>query len=141
MDMHSLEASLKAIEQVCTHEKAHVPSGKKASHKNKAGAKRPSNGATRQVPKKVHFEKSCKLCKKYGGVHSMHATKDFRKYEKDATAKADFHAAKKADKKPNPAKQSFAQLSKKFDKLEKTLKKASHKSKKRHRDNSNSNSE
>jgi hypothetical protein len=40
--------------------------------------------------------------------------------------KADFRAAKKAGKKPNPAKQSFAQLSKKSDKLEKTLKKASH---------------
>jgi hypothetical protein len=51
-------------------------------------------------------------------------------------AKADFCAAKKAGKKPNPAKQSFAQLSKKLDKLEKTLKEASHKSKKRQSDNS-----
>jgi hypothetical protein len=138
MDMHSLQASLKAIERVCTHEKAHVLSGEKASHKNEAGAKRPSNGATKQVPKKVHFEKSCKLCKKYGGVHSTHATKDCCKIEKDGTAKANFRAAKKAGKKPNPAKQSFAQLSKKLDKLEKTLKKASHKSKKRRRDNSDS---
>jgi hypothetical protein len=140
MDMHSLQASLKAIERICTHEKAHVPSGEKASHKNKAGAKRPSNGATRQVPKKVGFEKSCKLCKKYGGVHTMHATKDCRKYKKDGTAKANLRAAKKAGKKSNPSKQSFAQLSKKLDKLEKTLKKASHKSKKCRRDNSNSNS-
>ncbi len=30
MDMHSLQASLKAIERVCTAEKAHAPSGKKA---------------------------------------------------------------------------------------------------------------
>ncbi len=51
--------------------------------------------------------------------------------------KADFRAAKKAGKKPNLAKLSFAQLSKKLDKLEKTLKKTSHKSKKRHRDDSN----
>ncbi len=135
-----LQASLKAIEHVCTPEKAHVPSREKASHKNEAGAKQPSNGATKQVHKKVRFEKSCKLCKKYGGVHTMHATKDCHKYEKDGTAKADFCSAKKAGKKPNPAKQSFAQLSKKLDKLEKTLKKASHKSKKRRRDNSNSDS-
>ncbi len=54
--------------------------------------------------------------------------------------KANFCTAKKAGKKPNPAKQSFAQLSKKLDKLEKTLKKASHQSKKCHRDNSDSNS-
>jgi hypothetical protein len=140
MDMRSLQASLEAIKRVCTHEKAHVPSSKKASHKNKARAKWPSNGATKQAHKKVCFKKSCELCKKYGGAYTMHATKDCRKYEKDGTGKADFHAAKKAGKKPNPAKQ-FAQLSKKLDKLEKTLKKASHKSKKRRRDNSNSNSE
>jgi hypothetical protein len=104
MDMYSLQASLKAIEHVCTHEKAHAPSGKKASHKNKAGAKRPSTGATKQAHKKVRFKKSCKLCKKFGGAHTMYATKDCRKYEKDRTAKADFRAAKKAGKKPNPAK-------------------------------------
>ncbi len=70
----------------------------------------------------------------------MHATKDCRKYEKNGTTKVDFHTAKKAGKKPNPAKQSFAQLSKKLDKLEKTLKKASHKSMKCRRDNSDSDS-
>jgi hypothetical protein len=93
------------------------------------------------VPKKVHFEKSCELCKKYGGAHTTHATKDCRKYKKDGTLKANFRAAKKAGKKPNPAKQSFAQLSKKLDRLEKTIKKASHKSKKCFRDDSDSDSE
>jgi hypothetical protein len=141
MDMCSLQASLKAIEPVCTPKKAHAQSGKKASHKNEAGGKRPSTGATKQTPKKVHFERSCKLCKKQGGVHTMHATKYCRKYKKDGMVKANFCAAKKAGKKPNPAKQSLAQLSKKLDKLEKTLRKASHKYKKHHRDNSNSDSE
>ncbi len=70
----------------------------------------------------------------------MHFTKDCRKYEKDGTVKANFCITKKAGKKPNPEKQSFAQSSKKLDKLEKTLKKASHKSRKLHRDNSNSDS-
>jgi hypothetical protein len=51
MDMHSLQASLKAIENICTPEKAHVPSGKKTSHKNEAGAKQPSTGATKQASK------------------------------------------------------------------------------------------
>jgi hypothetical protein len=141
MDMHSLQASLEAIERVCTPEKAHAPSREKASQKNEAGAKRPRNGATKQAHKKVRFEKTCELCKKHGGTHTTHATKDCHKYEKDGTAKADFRTAKKAGKKPNPVKQSFAQLSKKLDKLEMTLKKASHKSKKRRRDNSDSNSE
>jgi hypothetical protein len=113
MDIRSLQASLEAIERVCTPEKAHVQSGKKASHKNEAGAKQPSTGATKQAPKKVHFERSCKLCKKHGGAHTMHITKDCHGYEKDGTVKANFRAAKKAGKKPNPAEQSFAQLSKK----------------------------
>ncbi len=43
--------------------------------------------------------------------------------------KANFLTAKKAREKPNPAKQLFAQLSKKLDKLEKSLEKASLKSK------------
>ncbi len=52
--------------------------------------------------------------------------------------KANFLTAKKAGKKPNTVKQSFTQLSKKLKILEKTLKKASLKSKKCRRDNSNS---
>ncbi len=71
----------------------------------------------------------------------MHNTKDCCRYKKDGMMKVNFCAAKKADKRPNPAKQSFNQLSKKLDKLEKTLKKASLKSKKRRRDDSNSDSE
>jgi hypothetical protein len=70
-------------------------------------------------------------------MHTTHATKDCCKYKKDQMVKANFHTAKKAGKKPNPAKQSFAQLSKKSAKLEKSLKKASLKSKKCRRDNSN----
>jgi hypothetical protein len=141
MDMHSLQASLEAIERICNPEKAHTLSSKKASHKNKAGAKRPSAGATKQAHKKFGFEKSCKLYKKHGGGHTMHFTRDCRKYKKVGMVKADFCTPKKAGKKPNPAKQSFSQLGKKLDKLEKTLKKASHKSKKRRRDNSGSDSE
>jgi hypothetical protein len=104
VDMHSLQASLKAIERVCTPEKAHAQSGKKASQKSKTGTKWPSTGATKQVPKKVHLDKSCKLCKKHGGAHSMHATKDCHRYKKDGMVKAKFHTTKKAGKKPNPAR-------------------------------------
>jgi hypothetical protein len=85
MDMRSLQASLKAIEHVCTAEKAHAPSGKSASHKNEAGAKGPSTVAMKQAHKKVHFE-----CKKHGGMHTWHATKDYCKCEKYGMAKADF---------------------------------------------------
>jgi hypothetical protein len=88
MDMHTLLASLEAIEHVCTHKKAHVPSGgEKASQINKAGTYRPNTGATLRVPKKVHFKKSCELLRKHGGVHTTHATKDCCRYEKDGTLK------------------------------------------------------
>jgi hypothetical protein len=70
----------------------------------------------------------------------MHATKDCCKYKKDGLVKANFCAAKKAGKRPNPAKQSFAQLSNKLGRLEESLKNVSLKSKKYRRDNSNSNS-
>jgi hypothetical protein len=92
--------------------------------------------AMKQAHNNIHFEKSCKLCKKHGGAHTTHFTKDCCKYKKDRMVKADFRTAKEAGKKPNLAKQLFAQLSKKLDKLEKILKKASHKSKKRPRDDS-----
>jgi hypothetical protein len=141
MDMQSLQASLKAIKHVCTPENAPAQSGKKASQKSEAGNKRPSTRATKQVSNKVCFVKSCKLCKKHGGAHTTQATKDCCRYKKDGTVKANFRTTKKAGKKPNPEKQLFAQLSKKLDKLEKFLKKASLKSKKRRRDDSHSDSE
>jgi hypothetical protein len=141
VDMHSLLTSLEAIEHVCTQEKANASSCEKASQKNETGTKRPSTRATKQVHKKVHFKKHCNLCKKHGGVHTTHNTMDCCRYKKDGAAKANFRAAKKLGKKPNPAKQPFAQLSKKLNKLEKTLKKVSLKSKKRCRDDSNSDSE
>jgi hypothetical protein len=117
MDMRSLQASLEAIERLCTPEKAHAQPSEKASQKSETGTQQPSTGAMKQVSKKVRFEKSCKLCKKHGVAHTMHATKDCYRYKKDRTVKANFHAAKKAGKKPDPAKQSFAQLSKKLDNL------------------------
>jgi len=66
-----------------------------------------------------------------------HNTRDCRRFEKDGTAKADFRAAKKGGKKPSPTKQSFTQLSDKFDKLEKVLKKQDTKKRKRRRSESN----
>jgi hypothetical protein len=52
--------------------------------------------------------------------------------------KSNFRAAKKGGKKPNPTKQSFAQLSEKLDKLEKVLKKRDTKKRKHRSSDSNS---
>ncbi len=67
MDMHTLLASLEAIECVCTHEKAPAPSGEKASQNSKAGAKRPNTGATlRSIPHSTICER-CVLIR----IHDM----------------------------------------------------------------------
>jgi hypothetical protein len=68
-------------------------------------------------------------------------TCDCHKYEKDGTEKSSFLAAKKGRKKNYPVSQNFAQLTKKIDKLEKALKKSGKKGKKRHYEDSNSDSE
>jgi hypothetical protein len=60
---------------------------------------------------------------------------------KDGTEKSNFRAAKKGKKKSNPIKQSFTQLSKKLDKLEKVIKKKDTKKRKRRSSDSNSDSE
>ncbi len=52
-----------------------------------------------------------------------HNTRDCYRFEKDRMEKSNFRTAQKGGKKPNPVKQSFAQLSKKLDKLEKVIKK------------------
>jgi hypothetical protein len=141
VNMRLLLVFLEVIERICTQRKANAQSGKKASAKSKKGTKQPSTESMNRVPKTVHFEKHCKPCKKHEGAQTTHTTKDCCKYKKDGLVKANFLANNKADKKPNPAEQYFAQLRNKLDKLEKTLKTASLKSKKRRRDDSNSDSE
>ncbi len=60
----------------------------------------------------------------------MHNTKDCCKYEKYGLEKANFRAAKKGGKKPNPANNYFAQMSKKLEKLENAIRKQCTKTKK-----------
>jgi hypothetical protein len=143
MDMRLILLSLKAIQRVCGREgseKSKSSCDKKSSHSDKKGTKQPGTESPR-APKKVRTGKHCDLCKKHGGVYTTHNTCDCHHFEKDGAEKSDFRAAKKGGKKPIPTKQSFAQLSKKLDKLEKVLKKRDTKKRKRHCSDSNSNSE
>jgi hypothetical protein len=109
-DIGLLLMSLEAIKCVCTQEKSHAQSNKQASNKGEKGNKRSGTESTARVLK-------------HGGAFTTHNTKDCHRNEKDDTEKAVFHAAKKGSKKPNLARQSFALLSKKLDKLEKVIKK------------------
>jgi hypothetical protein len=86
MDMRSLLTLLEAIEHICTYEKGKLDSYKKSeksSNTGKKGKKCPGTNSTARVPKKVCFEKHCNLCKKHGGTHTMHNTRDWCRFEKD----------------------------------------------------------
>jgi hypothetical protein len=114
---------LEAIECVCTHEKGKPDEkSKKSSFNGKKEKKRPGTDPTARVPKEVRFEKNCNLCKKHGGAHTTHMTRECCKYEKDGTEKSSFRATKNGGKKNYPMNQNFAQLTKKIKKLEKALK-------------------
>ncbi len=105
------------------------------------GKKWPGTDPTVHIPKKVRFEKNCDLCKKHGGAHTTHTTRECRKYEKDRTEKSSFRTAKKGGKKNYLVNQNFTQLTKKIEKLDKALKKSGKKGKKRCYEDSNSDSE
>jgi hypothetical protein len=85
MDMRLLLMSLEAIERVCTCEKGKLDNFEKfdkSFNKGKKGKKCPGTNSTVRVPKKVHFEKfekHCELCKKHGGAHTTHNTRDCRR--------------------------------------------------------------
>jgi hypothetical protein len=143
MDMCSLLTLLEAIKRICTYEKGELDSFKKSdksSDKGKKGKECLGTNSTAWVPKKVHFEKHCDLCKKHGDTHTMHNTCDCRRFEKDGKEKSSFRTAKKGRYKSNPVDQNFAQLTNKIEKLEKVLKKPGMKGQKRRYKDSDSDS-
>jgi hypothetical protein len=97
--MRLLLTSLEAIERVCTYKKGKLESSEKSSHKRKKGKKHPGTDSMARVPKKVHFEKNCDLCKKHRGAYTMHNTRDCLRFEKEGKEKSDFCTAKKGGKK------------------------------------------
>jgi hypothetical protein len=144
MDMRLLLTLMEAIERICTYEKGKPDTFKKSDksfNKGEKGKKCPGTNSTVRVPKKVRFEKHCNLCKKHGGAHTTHNSRDCHRFEKDRKEKSSFYAAKKGRYKSNPVNQNFAQLTNKIKKLVKALKKSGKKGKKRHYEDSDSNSE
>jgi hypothetical protein len=127
IDMRLLLTSLEAIKRICTYEKGKSDTfekSDKSSNKGKKGKKHPGTDSTTRVPKKVRFEKHCNLCKKHGGAHTRHNTRDCHRFEKDRKEESSFRTTKKGGYKSNPVNQNFAQLTDKIEKLEKALKKS-----------------
>ncbi len=144
MDMRSLLTLLEAIECVCTYKKGESDTfdkSDKSSNKGKKGNKCPGTNSMVWVPKKVCYEKLCNLCKKHGGAHTTHNTRDCCRFEKEGKEKSSFRAAKKGRYKSNPVNQNIAQLTGKIEKIEKALKKTGKKGKKCRFDNRNSDSD
>ncbi len=138
MTMHLLLTSLEVIKGVCTYEKGKLDSyekSDKSSNKGKKGKKRPGTNSMARVPKKIRFEKHCDLCKKHGGAHTTHNTRDCCRFEKDGKEKSSFCATKKGGYKSNPINQNFTQLTNKIEK------KSGQKGQKRHYKDSDSDSE
>ena len=78
-----------------------------------------------RIPKKARTEKHCALCQKYGGAPTTHNTEKCSKYEKDGTKKAGWSSklpSNSSGKRKKPDS-SYAQLQKRFEKLEKSVKK------------------
>ncbi len=142
-DGHALASDFVGSNRTRLHHEKGKPyneKSEKSSHKSEKGKKRPGTSSTVRVPKKVHYEKHCNLCKKHGGAHTTQSTGECCKYKKDGTEKSSFRATKKRGKKKYPVNQNFAQLTKKVDKLEKALKKSGKKGKKCRYEDSDSNS-
>ncbi len=110
MDMRLLLTLLEAIKHICTYKKGKLESSKKSSRKDEKGKKCPGTNSTARVPKKVHFEKNCDMCKKHGGMYTMHNNRDCRRFEIEGKEESDFRTAKKGRKKGNPVNHNFAQL-------------------------------
>jgi hypothetical protein len=140
IDMRLLLTLLEAIKCICTYKKGKPESSEKSSNKGEKGKKRPGTNSTARVPKNVHFEKHCNLCKKHGGAYTMHNTRDCCRFKKDGKEKSNFRAAKKGGKKGTCVIQNFTQLTKKIKKLEKALKKSGKKGQKHRYEDSDSDS-
>eukprot|EP00804_Cyclotella_cryptica_P028707 CCRYP_008223-RA/>CCRYP_008223-RA protein AED:0.38 eAED:1.00 QI:0/0/0/1/1/1/3/0/399 len=92
-------------------------------------------------PKKVGWtEKHCVLCKKHGGPHKSHNTRDCRRYNKDGTPiKKNGGAGKPSSTERKPEGANFAQIVR--AELKKALRKKSSKRRKRRANDSESDSD
>jgi hypothetical protein len=126
-----------------------VGDGHKTTVKSGDSSKRKMVSFNERIPKKHRREKHCSLCKKHGGAHTTHNTPDCRKYESNGNPKKTFNGKKtngpsRGPERPARGGSSYAQLSAKIDKLEKSNKKMKRainkKKRKRHNDSDDSDS-
>ena len=120
--------NIKECKKQVSQKAAKEQSGRANGKNNKKAAKQKGMQSPNNcIPKKACRKKHWALCKQHGGAHMTHNITNCWKYKKDGTQKKGFQGkSSKTDKKYKNV--SFAQLSKRFAKLEKVLKKQSKKS-------------
>ena len=100
--------------------------GKTNGSNEKQGKRKGTGSNADRIPKKVRTERHCVLCQKYGGRADSHNTSDCSKYEKDGTEKPSWSSKlprTPSGKYKKPDNNSYAQLQKRFEKLEKAVRK------------------
>ena len=119
----------------------HVPKKAEAKATEQGNGNRKRKGATQgdqTTNKKGRSSKHCELCEKHGGAKNTHNTVDCKRYEKDGTQKKAFQPKKGTPNKTADRK-SYKTLKRELKETKsalKNVKKTSHKSKKRNRDDS-----
>ena len=119
----------------------HVPKKGEAKASEQGNGNRKRKGAPKgdqTTNKKGRSSKHCELCEKHGGAKNTHNTVDCKRYEKDGTQKKAFQSKKGTPNKTADRK-SYKTLQRELKETKsalKKIKKPSHKSKKRDRDDS-----
>jgi hypothetical protein len=124
--IRELLEALERIERAFPTDK--VGNGPKTTAKSNDSSKRKMASFDERSSKKRCREKHCSLCKKHGGAHTTHNTPDCQKYDSNGTPKKNFNGKKSTGTSHGPEKpaqggSSYAQLSAKIDKLEKSNRK------------------
>ena len=103
---------------------ANGSNGKSNGYAEKNGKRKGMSSLADRIPKKGRTERHCALCQKYGGTHTTHNTEKCSKYEKDGTEKAGWSSKlpSNSSSKFRKPDNSYAQLQKRFEKLEKAVK-------------------
>jgi hypothetical protein len=141
-NIEKLGVTAAATQKAATNGNGSAKGGKSDSN----GKRKGTDSSAGQSFKKKRMERHCVLCQKHGGKPSTHNTGDCTKYEKDGTLKPPWSSGKYlADKtKRKSDGNSYAQLEKRFAKMEKALKKkgaVSRKKKRHYESDSSSDSE
>eukprot|EP00804_Cyclotella_cryptica_P007125 CCRYP_014513-RA/>CCRYP_014513-RA protein AED:0.12 eAED:0.65 QI:0/0/0/1/1/1/2/0/396 len=132
--LERIEVAHRVDEKQSTAKPAKAQAADQPSKKFSPNGRIPRKPSKQACTEYTRVERNCELCKKHGGAHTTHNTAECRRYNKDGTpTRGTFGAPARKSREDNRAKKSYAQVVARMEKLEKSLKKANKKGKKRRR--------